>query len=206
MAAVPVFVKQACAQRACSGHGLSLPPDGLNLPKIMPEPMIVTERLELAYPQREDFADLWPILSDAGVMALAFSGGKMDRPAAQEFFLQTFDWQRTGKAPGILRERSTGRVIGFAGLKVCHVLDADDLELGFVLAREVWGRGYATEIGEAQLQHGFGVLGCSRLLGLVAPQNAASRRTLEKIGMSLHGKVDMAERGARLVMVRSRPD
>lgn len=167
--------------------------------------MIVTARLELAFPQHKDFEALWPILSDASVMALAFSGKGMERLAAQEFFLNEFDWQGSGRAPGVLRERSSGRVIGFAGLKACSVLDADDLELGFVLARDVWGRGYATEIGEAQLSHGFEVLGCSRLLGLVSPMNTASRHALEKIGMCLQRTVDTPDRGARLVMVKNRP-
>jgi len=58
-----------------------------------------------------------------------------------------------------------------------------DLEIGFVLARHAWGRGIATEIGEAQLEFGFEQLNCRRLLGLADPQNKPSSHALQKLGM-----------------------
>jgi len=52
-----------------------------------------------------------------------------------------------------------------------------------VLARQAWGRGIATEIGEAQLAFGFDQLNCTRLLGLADPQNGPSIHALRKLGM-----------------------
>ena len=76
-------------------------------------------------------------------------------------------------------ERESGAVIGDGGL---HPLGGD-VELGYTLARAAWGRGYATELGRALLAYAFGELGAERVVAQVEPDNAASRRVLEKLGM-----------------------
>jgi RimJ/RimL family protein N-acetyltransferase len=90
-------------------------------------------------------------------------------------------------------ERSSGAVIGDAGL---HPLAGrgPDVELGYTLARSAWGRGYATEMGGALVAHAFATLGLPRVMAQVEPENAASRRVLEKLGMT--------ERGVRLTYGR----
>lgn len=57
-------------------------------------------------------------------------------------------------------------------------------ELGYVLKREVWGQGIATEAVRLALSVGFQSLGVSRIEALVDPQNLASIRVLEKSGMN----------------------
>lgn len=83
-------------------------------------------------------------------------------------------------------ERSTGAVIGDAGL---HPLAGrgPDVELGYTLARAAWGRGYATEVAGALIEHAFGSLGVPRVMAQVEPDNARSRRVLEKLGMTQRG-------------------
>jgi len=97
----------------------------------------------------------------------------------RKFF--TFGETLTGIA--ILTEKPADEIIGFAGLFPCAALGEDDFEIGFVLARQAWGRGIATEIGEAQLAFGFDQLNCTRLLGLADPQNGPSIHALRKLGM-----------------------
>ena len=83
-------------------------------------------------------------------------------------------------------ERSTGAVVGDAGL---HPLAGrgPDVELGYTLARAAWGHGYATEMGAALIDHAFGALGLPRVMAQVEPDNLASRRVLEKLGMTERG-------------------
>jgi len=166
--------------------------------------MLATPRLELCYPEPEDFTDLYPVLADPVVMGMAFGGHAMIREAARTFFEEEFDWSRSGRKLCVLREKASGRVIGLAGLKACSSLAAEDYELGFVLSRDCWGKGYATEIGRAQLEYAFATLGCTRILGLVSPDNAASRHALMKIGLAYHSTVMTAERGARQIFLRPR--
>jgi [ribosomal protein S5]-alanine N-acetyltransferase len=101
----------------------------------------------------------------------------------------------------VLRAAAEEEIIGFAGLSPCDALGARDFEIGFVLARRVWGKGIATEIGEAQLAFGFEQLKCGRLLGLVDPRNAPSIHALEKLGMRLQETIADPRRGSRSVYV-----
>ena len=64
------------------------------------------------------------------------------------------------------------------------VEEGPEVEVAYQFARAAWGKGYATEAARALLDHGFGALGLTRVIGITSPQNLASRRVLEKIGMA----------------------
>jgi RimJ/RimL family protein N-acetyltransferase len=168
------------------------------------QPLVIltTPRLILRATAEEDISVLQNlILGDSDVMRFAFSGAPMAGDAAEDFIRRSFTFgsRRTGMA--VLTEKPTGEVIGFAGLSPCDALGTDDFEIGFVLARRVWGRGLATEIGEAQLAFGFEQLKCGRLLGLVDPRNAPSIHALEKLGMRYLETIADPKRGSRSVYV-----
>jgi RimJ/RimL family protein N-acetyltransferase len=75
--------------------------------------------------------------------------------------------------------------IGRAGLY--RVGEAETAELAYLLAPEVWGRGLATELGAAILDHAFSVLGEPKVVAITAPGNVASKRVLEKLGFARAG-------------------
>ncbi len=165
-----------------------------------------TPRLCLRRPAASDLDVLYSrVLSDAEVMRFVFRGGALSRADAAAFFLSEFDHAESGRGLGTLVENASGEIVGFAGLITCRALDADDHELGFVIARSFQGNGYATEIGRGQIDYGFGALGCHRLLALVSPANAASIATLRKLGMRHHSDVLSAGRGERRVYVIDAP-
>jgi len=141
------------------------------------------------------------VLSHPAVMALALSGQPMSTLQAREFTDRNFGHVASGTKLGVLIERATGQVIGFAGLLQCDTLEEPDYEFGFVLRRSAWGYGYATEIGRGQLEYGFNVLRLKRLLALVSPSNIASTTALKKIGMEFHSIVHDARRGDRYVYI-----
>jgi ribosomal-protein-alanine N-acetyltransferase len=141
------------------------------------------------------------ILGDSNVMRFAFSGAPMAGDAAEDFIRRSFTFGGSLTGIAVLTEKPAGEVIGFAGLSPCDALGADDFEIGFVLAHRAWGRGIATEIGEAQLAFGFEQLKCGRLLGLVDPRNAPSIRALEKLGMRYLETIANPERGSRRIYV-----
>jgi [ribosomal protein S5]-alanine N-acetyltransferase len=146
-----------------------------------PRVILTTSRLTLRTTTENDISVLQNLIfGDSDVMRFAFAGAPMARDTAEDFIRRffTFGVSLTGMA--VLTEQPTGEVIGFAGLSPCDALADDDFEIGFVLARQAWGRGIATEIGEAQLVFGFDRLKCGRLLGLVDPRNAPSIHALEK--------------------------
>jgi [ribosomal protein S5]-alanine N-acetyltransferase len=101
-------------------------------------------------------------------------------------------------------ERESGEVIGDAGL---HPLAGrgPDVELGYTLARWAWGRGYATELGRALVQHAFAELRVPRVVAQVEPDNHASRHVLEKLGMTARETRMAFGRPHLLYVVERRP-
>jgi len=133
-------------------------------------------------------------------MSQAFAGKTLSRQESTDFFKNCFDHDGNGKQPGALVLNGPGTIVGFAGLVECPVLGCKDYEIGFVLARKYWGKGYASEIGIAQIEYGQGI-GCERLLALVSPGNVASKSVLHKIGMIHHSTIETETRGIRNIYV-----
>src|SRR5438105_12264295 len=168
------------------------------------QPLVIltTPRLILRAAIEEDIPILQDLIfGDSDVMRFAFSGAPMASDTAEDFIRKFFTFGESLTGMAVLTEKPEGDIIGFAGLSPCDALRADDFEIGFVLARRAWGRGIATEIGEAQLAFGFEQLKCGRLLGLVDPRNAPSIHALEKLGMRYLKTIADPRRGSRSVYV-----
>lgn len=75
-----------------------------------------------------------------------------------------------------------GPLIGWAGLT--YLPETDEIEVAYLLGKPFWGRGLATEAARASLRYGFEHLEIETIVGIVHPDNLASRRVLEKVGLS----------------------
>jgi RimJ/RimL family protein N-acetyltransferase len=149
-----------------------------------PRVILTTPRLILRTATEQDIPVMHQrVLGDAEVMRYLFQGVAMTLERAAEVMRKFFTFGESLTGIAILAEKPAGELIGFAGVFPTEALGVSDFEIGFVLARGAWGRGIATEIGEAQLAFGFEQLNCQRLLGLVDPQNGPSIHALEKLGM-----------------------
>lgn len=85
-----------------------------------------------------------------------------------------------GYGPFAVVERSSGRLVGRSG--PWYPEGWPGLEVGWVIDRERWGEGLATEAARASLDHCFGALGASEVVSLIQPANVASVRVAEKLG------------------------
>lgn len=85
-----------------------------------------------------------------------------------------------------VQEKTDPALIGWCGVIIRDAQERE-AELGFTLARHVWGKGYATEAAWAALNFAFGELSLHRVFATAHPENLASRRILEKIGMTYEG-------------------
>ena len=92
---------------------------------------------------------------------------------------------------GALIEKQSGRVVGVCGVQPLGA--SDDLEIGWWLVREVWGRGYATEAGGAAMRYVLETLARPRVVAIIDPGNVASQRVVERLGMHLAGRFTGAE-------------
>jgi len=75
--------------------------------------------------------------------------------------------------------------IGYVGLSVVsfEAPFAPNVEIGWRLAAERWGNGYATEAASAVLEYGFCCLGLAEMVSFTVPANVRSRAVMERIGM-----------------------
>lgn len=78
-----------------------------------------------------------------------------------------------------------GEFIGWFHLRPLPGSPLDEPELGYRLRREAWDKGYGTEGSRALIQKGFVDLGVQRVVASTYQDNLASRRVMEKSGMSL---------------------
>lgn len=83
--------------------------------------------------------------------------------------------------------RADGRLIGGCGIHVSSPRNREGW-IGYVLRRDCWGQGYASEAARALLGFGFGPLGLHRIFATCDPRNLASARVMEKIGMRHEGR------------------
>lgn len=86
--------------------------------------------------------------------------------------------------------KGSNQFIGRCGLLPWTIEGRFEVEVAYLLAREYWGNGLATEAARAIARYAFDQLDLTRLICLVDPDNHASRRVAEKIGMTLEREVD----------------
>jgi RimJ/RimL family protein N-acetyltransferase len=89
------------------------------------------------------------------------------------------DWAVTGKA--------NGQLIGHCGLN--FVPEVGEVEVDYSLAKAYWGQGIATEAARASVRFGFETLRLERIIALADPQNIASWRVMEKVGLTYQKEV-----------------
>lgn len=91
-------------------------------------------------------------------------------------------WEKHGYGNWALLPDQETEIVGWAGLQFLPELG--ETEVGFLLDRPFWGKGYATEAARASIRVGFEVCDVDHIIALAHPENTASRRVIEKCGMT----------------------
>ena len=143
-----------------------------------------TPRLFLRDFQRDDLDDLFAMDGDDRVMRHIGTGLPGRTREECEVALDRMI-ARAASQPGYGLLHATRRDgSGFVGgCGIFPLPGTSDFEIAYRLPHACWGRGYATEMARAVLEHGFVTLGLTRIVGVTFPENVASQRVLEKIGM-----------------------
>lgn len=94
------------------------------------------------------------------------------------------DYKKYGYGRYAVVYKPDDKVIGFAGLK--YLPELRETDIGFRFLPEYWGKGIATEVSREIIKYGFEVLKLNRIIGIAMPENIASNKVLNKIGLDFY--------------------
>jgi len=162
-----------------------------------------TERLLLRRQQSSDIEFLVNLWADPQVTR--YMGGPRDREWLRAVFVETAqhpDAEQYDLWPVV--EKATDRLVGHCGLLDKEVDGQNEIELTYVLTPSAWGKGYATETGQAIAKMAFEQMGVQRLIALIEPENAPSERVALRLGMHLEKEIVRPGGELRKVYVKER--
>ena len=146
---------------------------------VMETPRMTLRRMDL-----QDVERLLGIFTDPE--AMRHYPGTKDAVETRRWIQWNLDsYQRHGFGLWIASLKPTDQFAGQCGLVVHEIEGRQEVEIGYLFLRPLWGQGLATEAARACRDHGFARLGFTRLISLIDPANLASRRVAEKVGMTL---------------------
>lgn len=151
--------------------------------------IVETPRLYLRKFVPEDTLWLAEIYADIEVMRYIATGVTIPAELVKRGIERRIKNYDDGKYPeGVMISKAENMPIGHCGFSLLQ--DKSDVEIAYLLDKPYWGKGYASEIASAMLRYGFDKLGYERIVGMVYPQNIASAKVLEKIGMTYEKEIE----------------
>ena len=146
--------------------------------------VLTTDRLKLREWRDEDLGPWAALNADARVREFFPNVLSFDESAAQMHWIRDH-FARHGFGPWAVEVVSSGTFVGFIGLSVpafeAHFTPC--VELGYRLAFDAWGHGYATEGARAVVGYAFDSLGLAEIVAFTTERNERSRRVMERLGM-----------------------
>lgn len=156
----------------------------------MNEVTLETERLVLRMFREDDLEQYARICSDPEVVRYLGDGKTLNRAEAwRQMAMILGHWELRGYGPWAVEERAGGNLVGRLGFFKPE--GWPDFELGWVLGREYWGKGYATEGARRALAYAFAEMGREHVISLIHPENGGSIRVAERLGERLEGRAEL---------------
>jgi [ribosomal protein S5]-alanine N-acetyltransferase len=151
---------------------------------VLPE-LITTERLVLRPPRRDDAAAIFDgYARDPEVTRFLLWEPHKSVATLEPFLVECIDaWHGGRRFPWVIVRRAENDLVGMIELRI----DAHIADVGYVLARAYWGRGYASEALRAVIPAALSLPGVYRVAAACDVANQASARVMEKAGMSREG-------------------
>lgn len=143
-------------------------------------PEIETTRLRLKYFNLADLDDLYHIYSNPEVMKYVGKGARTKDETLTALVSMIEHWKH-GFGMWAIIHKDSNKFIGRCGL--CFLDTTPEIELGYTLDKPYWNMGLATEASLAILKYGFEQIGLKRIVAIAKPENIASQRVMQKVGM-----------------------
>jgi RimJ/RimL family protein N-acetyltransferase len=155
-----------------------------------------TDRLVIRPWQTDDRPAFTALMSHPEVTHYVHGGLPYSEEEVDEWFArQARQLAEHDVCMGALIEKSTGRLAGLAGTQPLGT--TGNLEIGWILARDAWGLGYATEAGGAAMRHVLETLARPRVVAIIDPDNEPSKRVAARLGMKYEARYTGEQLGHR---------
>jgi len=152
-----------------------------------PFPVLLTPSLILRALQLSDLDDLYEYASDPEIdHYVPWEHYKHSEEARNNLNEFLEEYQKDGLGAWGIEHRADNKLIGIINTSIPHRTNRR-VEMGYTISRAYWGRGFATEAVQAVIQFGFEKMDLVRIEAVVLPDNIASARVLEKVGMKFEG-------------------
>lgn len=157
--------------------------------------MIESDRLRLR-PWRPDDADAFDTHCNTPAV-MRWLGGVLTLSALDEVVARLIRWQdERGYTFWAVERKADAAFLGFCGLKRADAPGSSvtgELEIGWRLREDAWGRGFAREAATATLDFAFDTLAADRVVALTVDGNAASWGLMQRLGMERRPELDYAD-------------
>jgi RimJ/RimL family protein N-acetyltransferase len=150
-----------------------------------------TDRLILRMWRSDDFEAVARLFGDPEVMRYQGPRRAMTRAESWASFAYSVGhWHLRGFGFWAVVEKESGNFVGRVGFG--HPEEWHGVEFGWSLAREYWGRGYASEAARRALEYCFTQTDLDHVVSSIQPENVASIRVAERLGEELEGEHNIA--------------
>jgi ribosomal-protein-alanine N-acetyltransferase len=155
--------------------------------------ILETPRLVLRSLGMEDAPELQVLFADPEVMR--FMEGTRDLTTTRAWIARHTAFYRT-RGCGVwgIEQQGAPGLLGYCGLIPQEVEGREDLEIGYLLGRQHWHQGYATEAAAACRDLAFARFAPPRVVSLIAPANAASIAVARRVGMTFWREIEKWDR------------
>lgn len=144
--------------------------------------ILETPRLLLRKLTLQDGQALETVLGDP--VAMEFYPAALDRRGVEDWIARNLGrYERDGHGLWAMLLKGSNELIGDCGCILQEVEGRNEIEVGYHVWRDLWGKGYATEAARACTDYAFRRLGATRVISMIRPENLRSRRVAEKNGM-----------------------
>lgn len=150
--------------------------------------IIQTERLYMREMDQDDFDDLCEILQDESVM-YAYEHTFSDAEVQEWLDKQIIRYKKYGFGLWAIIERATGEFVGQAGLSMQDANGRQVLEIGYLLKKKYWHKGFATEAAIGCKNYAFNVLNQAEVYSIIRDNNISSQNVAIRNGMAVVGKL-----------------
>lgn len=143
--------------------------------------MLETDRLILRPMNEDDIESVYQMRRDEDIMRYIREPVHSREEAENWITLISSRWAKDRIGFCSLIEKRSGKFAGWCGL--WQLKETGEIEVGYAITKIFWGKGYASESARAFLEYGFDKLNLEKIVAVARPENTASRRVMEKIGM-----------------------